>query len=630
MPGETIVIVEDNPLNLKLTRTMLDRSGYRIHTASNGQEALELIPRVRPDLVLMDLQLAGMDGLEVVRRLKADPSTRGAIVVALTAYAMKGDRERAEAAGCDGYITKPISLATFPGQIRTYLDAAASSTVRRPQNGQRSVLVVDDDPVQRKLVSIALEKAGFATVAANDGVDGLEKAGQILPDLIVSDILMPRLDGFRFCEAVRRNPRFASIPVVLTTSGTVQNVDEELAKKMGANSIVSSTVGLEEIAPAVTRALAGGAQVPREIGLDGLASICESFLAEGVQQSVLLVQSYATGLDLNAARQVVHRWAGTAGTLGFPVISQIAFEIECVLRKPEPHKAALEGLLRDLAALFDRALRIHRRAALPEWGHGLLQRRRIGLIGFAARDAERIIRVLQEAGATALAIDEADLDGTALSPDKIVTSEMVIVNAALKEVAASLKGSGAPVLLAGGDEVLREGTFDGGKNIHDLLVEPWTAEEIVIRCQRLLSAAGSVVAGGPVAPVDSKVPIQVLIVDDDPTIVAIVRSTFEGHGMECRTANHGGNVVQLAEERLPDVIVLDVNLPQMDGFQVLAALRANTITQNCGIVILTARQQETDIMKSFGLGVDDYVVKPFSPMELVARVRRLARRQKSR
>jgi len=410
----------------------------------------------------------------------------------------------------------------------------------------------------------------------------------------------------------------------------VQNVDEELAKKMGANSIVSSTVSLEEIAPAVTRALAGGAQVPREIGLDGLASICENFLAEGVQQSVLLVQSYATSLDLNAARQVVHRWAGTAGTLGFPMISQIAFEIESVLRKPEPHKAALEGLLRDLAALFDRALRIHRRAALPEWGHGLLQRRRIGLIGFAARDAERIIRVLQEAGATALAIDEADLDGTALSPDKIVSSEMVIVNAALKEVAASLKGSGAPVLLAGGDEVLREGTFDGGKNIHDLLVEPWTAEEIVIRCQRLLSAAGSVVAGGPVAPVDSKVPIQVLIVDDDPTIVAIVRSTFEGHGMECRTANHGGNVVQLAEERLPDVIVLDVNLPQMDGFQVLAALRANTITQNCGIVILTARQQETDIMKSFGLGVDDYVVKPFSPMELVARVRRLARRQKSR
>ena len=66
MPGETIVIVEDNPLNLKLARTMLDRSGYRIHTASNGQEALELIPRVRPDLVLMDLQLVCMDGLEVV------------------------------------------------------------------------------------------------------------------------------------------------------------------------------------------------------------------------------------------------------------------------------------------------------------------------------------------------------------------------------------------------------------------------------------------------------------------------------------------------------------------------------------------------------------------------------------
>lgn len=121
MSGEPIVVVDDNPLNLKLTRLVLSSAGYDVHGAGDAEQALAAIARVRPRLVLMDVQLPGVDGLELTRRLKADPATRDTIVVALTAYAMKGDEARALAAGCDGYITKPIDTDGLPRAVAGYL-----------------------------------------------------------------------------------------------------------------------------------------------------------------------------------------------------------------------------------------------------------------------------------------------------------------------------------------------------------------------------------------------------------------------------------------------------------------------------------------------------------------------------
>lgn len=105
-----ILIVDDNPQNLKLVRALLASEGYEVHTAVDAEAALELLDDLSPALILMDLQLPGMDGLELTRRLKADPVRSAIPVIALTAYAMKGDEEKARAAGCDGYVTKPIDI----------------------------------------------------------------------------------------------------------------------------------------------------------------------------------------------------------------------------------------------------------------------------------------------------------------------------------------------------------------------------------------------------------------------------------------------------------------------------------------------------------------------------------------
>jgi len=119
MAADAILIVDDNPINLKLLRLTLEVEGYGVRTAVDAEQALATLATFHPRLILMDLQLPGMDGLDLTRRLKA--SGCNAIIVAVTAYAMKGDDERARLAGCDGYITKPIDTRTLGAVIEHYL-----------------------------------------------------------------------------------------------------------------------------------------------------------------------------------------------------------------------------------------------------------------------------------------------------------------------------------------------------------------------------------------------------------------------------------------------------------------------------------------------------------------------------
>jgi CheY-like chemotaxis protein len=126
MPGEIVLIVDDNPQNLKLAKLLLITEGYDARVAVDAEQALTLLEEFTPRLILMDIQLPGMDGLELTRRLKAAPETRGIVIVALTAYAMKGDEDKARAAGCDGYIAKPIDVRTLPQAVADYLRLGSS------------------------------------------------------------------------------------------------------------------------------------------------------------------------------------------------------------------------------------------------------------------------------------------------------------------------------------------------------------------------------------------------------------------------------------------------------------------------------------------------------------------------
>jgi DNA-binding response OmpR family regulator len=147
-----------------------------------------------------------------------------------------------------------------------------------------------------------------------------------------------------------------------------------------------------------------------------------------------------------------------------------------------------------------------------------------------------------------------------------------------------------------------------------LTAPPVRADELLLRVYRLLT--------GPRRSKTGSAP-AVLAVDDDPTTTAIVRAVVTRNGMTCHVAANGKEALESARLLHPSAIILDVNMPFIDGFEVLSTLRNDPETATIPIIMLTSVQQESDIIRGFGLGADDYVVKPFNPMELLARIRRL-------
>src|SRR2546428_8421276 len=163
-----ILVIEDNPANLELMTYLLRAHSYEPLCASNGEKGLALAQSTHPDIVVCDIQLPNMDGFEVVRRLKSDPATRSIPVVAVTAFAMVGDRDRALAAGFDGYIGKPIVPETFVPQVEQFLDVKSAgrhapiyaTSVPAPQRtmvapGAR-ILIVDNTPANLQLMTSLL------------------------------------------------------------------------------------------------------------------------------------------------------------------------------------------------------------------------------------------------------------------------------------------------------------------------------------------------------------------------------------------------------------------------------------------------------------------------------------------
>jgi len=168
----------------------------------------------------------------------------------------------------------------------------------------------------------------------------------------------------------------------------------------------------------------------------------------------------------------------------------------------------------------------------------------------------------------------------------------------------------------------------------DYLVDDWEPEELLLRLMRAISrkaTAASVAAATPevaaleIAAEPRRVTTspRVLIVDDDPIILTLLRVTLQNYGMECETVNNGGDALRLIRQKKQQVVVLDVNMPGLDGYGVLSTIRAEKLPTL--VVLVTARQQEHDVLRGFQLGADDYLVKPFNPLELVARIKRLLR-----
>lgn len=239
-----MLVIEDNPANLDLIAYLLGVHGYTVLTAVDGTAGLAAARQQRPDLIVCDVQLPGLSGFEVARHLKDDPALGAIPLVAVTAFAMVGDRDRVLAAGFDGYIAKPIDPETFVPRVAIYLrpdqrGAAAAPQLpaapapRRPA-GRHLILVVDNLPVQLELARSILEPSGYEVRTAPGMRPALELARQEPPDLILSDVQMSEGTGYDFIQAVKGDPALRAVPFIFLTATMCTERDRARGLALGA------------------------------------------------------------------------------------------------------------------------------------------------------------------------------------------------------------------------------------------------------------------------------------------------------------------------------------------------------------------------------------------------------------
>jgi CheY-like chemotaxis protein len=255
MTSAVVLLVEDNPITRKLVRFTLGKLGLTLLEAVDARAALELFQEHSEiALVLQDLCLPDMDGFDLVARLRTLPGGRDIPILVFSGMLSRQDEARVSSAGFDDLISKPIEPSRLMQIVQSYLPLPQETGVDQLGRGRRLV-IADDDAVQRKLLAFRMQRIGFDVICAADGSEALELARRTPPDAVVSDVLMPGLDGFGLCLELKKDSLLAGIPVVLTTNSYVEATDRDLARKAGAHDLVLRTPELREVVDALRASL---------------------------------------------------------------------------------------------------------------------------------------------------------------------------------------------------------------------------------------------------------------------------------------------------------------------------------------------------------------------------------------
>jgi DNA-binding response OmpR family regulator len=269
LPMTKILLVEDNEMNQDMLTRRLLRRGYEVVCAMDGQTGVDMAYSEIPDLILMDMSLPIMDGWEASRRLKADDKTRSIPIIALTAHAMVGDRQKSMDAGCDDYDTKPVELARLLSKIETLLAScklelrsddrpsivetkaavipqqilSLPNIVRSIDPTAATILIVDDIETNRDMLGRRLERAGYTVILAEGGKQGLKLIEQRSIDLVLLDIMMPDFNGIETLQAIRAKYSMMQLPVIMATAKD-RSEDMVQAFDLGANDYVTKPIDL--------------------------------------------------------------------------------------------------------------------------------------------------------------------------------------------------------------------------------------------------------------------------------------------------------------------------------------------------------------------------------------------------
>jgi two-component system, cell cycle response regulator len=240
-----ILIIEDNPTNMELMVYLLKAFGHAPLSATNGEAGLSVVQHESPDLIICDVHLPLLDGYEIAQRLKNNPALRQIPLVAVTALAMMGDRDKVLQAGFDGYLSKPIAPETFIAQVEAFLPLDQRTGVQQTaeksndktgaaSSQHATILVVDNRYENIEELRPMLEQSDYEVLTATSVNKALATARKSRPDLILSDVSLGVESGYSLINAVKADPALQSIPFLFISSTSLADDDAAYALSEGA------------------------------------------------------------------------------------------------------------------------------------------------------------------------------------------------------------------------------------------------------------------------------------------------------------------------------------------------------------------------------------------------------------
>jgi DNA-binding response OmpR family regulator len=516
-------------------------------------------------------------------------------------------------------------------------------------DGVRRILLADDNSVSRKVAVRMLMHLGYQVDAVSTGSDAFRAAERGNYDLVVLDTNLPEMDGYAVTRKIRLLPNKSAgrVPVIALTNGSSQT-DRELREAAGINDYIAKPLRMAAVAAIVgrwdrtTRPVSPPTSIDRDVLYSCLSvfgeehptvlqELVELFLGSAPPRLAEMRQALKRR-DAKTIRELAHGLRGSSAQVGATSLAQTCASIGTLVRTGA--QKGLRELLDQLDQDFERA-RQDLQIIVRE---GLGDRRvaRDASDAGSAVDLAALHRALDGKRLVAYHSDQgvgAKLDAAFAGlgcrveqipdPAEAGTADLFFWQGNL-DALGKLRQEGlrVPVIVLARNPGIAELERLPGLDA-DFVGEPFSPEDLQLRtCLRLKSAGQTRALDKPGTSTG-----RVLVAEDDPLISRFLVNNLEGSGFQVTLVGDGDAALEaLGKERF-GLVLLDINMPKTDGFGVLAQMRLRPESRSTPVLMLSARVQEHDIVKAFDLGADDYVTKPFNPLELVFRARRLLRRR---